>query len=245
MPQNSPCAPAAGDSATAGMPVSVFSQCASVSISSSAPCTVDVRLQRMDVGEARQPRHLLVEARVVLHRARAERVEAGVDRVVLLRQPREVAHRLRLATGPAGRSRPCASGRRGGPSTLRQRRAGRRRCGPRMPCSKISGSSSCRPRLPRDRATAPVGAGRLRASRALRHVHHSTSASAASRRSMSASVFVSVAATSSRFAQLRRRSDQSAATGTPARTPLLRQRARRRPPPASAAARELVEEGCR
>ena len=41
MPHNSPCAPAAGDSATAGMPVSAFSQCASVSISSSAPCTVD------------------------------------------------------------------------------------------------------------------------------------------------------------------------------------------------------------
>ena len=41
MPQSSPCAPAAGDSATAGIPVSVLSQCASVSISSSAPCTVD------------------------------------------------------------------------------------------------------------------------------------------------------------------------------------------------------------
>ena len=41
MPHISPWAPAAGDMATAGMPVSVFSQCASWSISSSAPCTVD------------------------------------------------------------------------------------------------------------------------------------------------------------------------------------------------------------
>jgi glycine cleavage system protein P-like pyridoxal-binding family len=41
MPQNSPCAPAAGYSATAGMPVRVFSQWASWSISSRAPCTVD------------------------------------------------------------------------------------------------------------------------------------------------------------------------------------------------------------
>ncbi len=40
MPQSSPCAPAAGGIATAGMPVSVLSQWASVSMSSSAPCTV-------------------------------------------------------------------------------------------------------------------------------------------------------------------------------------------------------------
>ncbi len=40
MPHSSPCAPAAGDSAMAGIPVSVFSQCATVSISSRAPCTV-------------------------------------------------------------------------------------------------------------------------------------------------------------------------------------------------------------
>ena len=55
------------------------------------------RLQRVDVGEAGQPRQFLVEARIVLHRARAERVEPAVDRIVLLRQPGEVAHHLRLA----------------------------------------------------------------------------------------------------------------------------------------------------
>ena len=84
-------------SATAGMPVRVFSQCARVSISSSAPWHGRGRLQRMEVGETGQPRQLLVEARVVLHRARAERVEPAVDRVVLLRQPGEMAHHLRLA----------------------------------------------------------------------------------------------------------------------------------------------------
>ena len=44
MPHNSPCAPAAGDIATAGMLVSVFSQCASWSISSNAPWTVETGL---------------------------------------------------------------------------------------------------------------------------------------------------------------------------------------------------------
>ena len=40
-PQSSPWAPALGDRATAGMPVRVFSQWARVSISASAPWTVD------------------------------------------------------------------------------------------------------------------------------------------------------------------------------------------------------------
>ena len=97
MPHNSPCAPALGDSASAGMPVSSTSQRASTWISSSAPLTVDKRLQRMDVGEAGKPRHLLVEARIVLHGARAERIDAGVDAVVRARQAHVVAHRLGLA----------------------------------------------------------------------------------------------------------------------------------------------------
>ncbi|MDF2973271.1 MAG: hypothetical protein K0R61_3721 [Microvirga sp.] len=42
------------------------------------------RLQRMHVGEAGQTRHALVEARIVLHGAGAERKEARVDAVVLL-----------------------------------------------------------------------------------------------------------------------------------------------------------------
>ena len=49
-----------------------------------------IRLQRMRQREARRARDLFVQPRVVLHRARAERIEAGVDRDVQFRQPREV-----------------------------------------------------------------------------------------------------------------------------------------------------------
>ena len=73
-----------------------------------------LRLQRMDVAEARQPRHLLVQPRVVLHRARAERIEPAVDRVVLARQAHVVAHRLRLGESRQSDRRPCARARRGG-----------------------------------------------------------------------------------------------------------------------------------
>ncbi len=55
-----------------------------------------LRLQRVDVREARQARHLLVQARVVLHRARAQRIQRQVDGVVLLAQAHIVAHGLWL-----------------------------------------------------------------------------------------------------------------------------------------------------
>ena len=60
-----------------------------------------LRLQRVDVGKAGHPRDFLVEARIVLHRARAEREQAKVDGVILPRQARIVAHGFRL--GQAGR----------------------------------------------------------------------------------------------------------------------------------------------
>src|ERR1700749_2980875 len=47
--------------------------------------------------ETRQPRRLLIETRIVFHRAGAERIDAGVDRIVLLREPRVMADDLRLA----------------------------------------------------------------------------------------------------------------------------------------------------
>ena len=56
-----------------------------------------LRLERVDVGESRHPRDLLVEARIVLHRAAAEREQAQVDGVVLPAEPRVMAHRLCLA----------------------------------------------------------------------------------------------------------------------------------------------------
>ena len=54
------------------------------------------RRERVDVGETGEPRHLLVEARIVLHRARAEREEAEVDPVILARQAGIVADGLGL-----------------------------------------------------------------------------------------------------------------------------------------------------
>src|SRR6185369_17879337 len=61
-----------------------------------------LRLQRMDVCKSRKARNLLIEARVVLHGARAEREESEVDRVILTREPRVVTHSFRL--GEPGQS---------------------------------------------------------------------------------------------------------------------------------------------
>ena len=58
------------------------------------------RLQWVDVGEARQARHFLVETRIVLHRAGAQGIKPGVDRVVVARQAHVMADRLRF--GEAG-----------------------------------------------------------------------------------------------------------------------------------------------
>ena len=55
-----------------------------------------LRLHRMDVTKARQARHLFVEARIVLHRAAAQREEAEVDGIIALRQAHVMAHHFRL-----------------------------------------------------------------------------------------------------------------------------------------------------
>src|SRR5690606_7835941 len=59
-----------------------------------------LRLEGMDVADAGKARHLLVEARVVLHRAGAERIQPAVDGVVLAREAYVMAHGLGL--GEAG-----------------------------------------------------------------------------------------------------------------------------------------------
>src|SRR5262245_3528490 len=62
----------------------------------------------MDVAEARQPRHALVEARIVFHRARTQREQAGIDAVVFLAETHIVPHRFRLAeTRQPQRLTPC------------------------------------------------------------------------------------------------------------------------------------------
>src|SRR5579863_10374830 len=55
-----------------------------------------LRLKRMNVGKTRKSRKLLTKPRVMLHRARTERIKAGVDRGIELRKPYIVADRLRL-----------------------------------------------------------------------------------------------------------------------------------------------------
>ena len=54
------------------------------------------RLQRMHVGEAGQASDFFVQPGIMLHRAGAERVDPGVDRIIHARQPDVVADRLRL-----------------------------------------------------------------------------------------------------------------------------------------------------
>jgi len=51
----------------------------------------------MRVNKAGKPRDLLVETRVMLHRAGPEREEPKVDRVILTRQARVVTNRFGLA----------------------------------------------------------------------------------------------------------------------------------------------------
>ena len=55
-----------------------------------------LRLQRVNVGEARQTGHLLIQARVVLHGARTQREQAHVDCVILAAEARVVAHGFRF-----------------------------------------------------------------------------------------------------------------------------------------------------
>ncbi len=149
MPHSSPCAPALGLIATACMPVSVMQPVRRAWwISSSAPCTVSIGCQRMDVGEARQARHALVEARIVLHRAGAEREQAQVDRVVLAAEARIVAHRLRLGQAGEADRAGCAPARRARGGRLGRAVEIHAGACSRSPISNISGSSSISARLP-------------------------------------------------------------------------------------------------
>jgi hypothetical protein len=61
------------------------------------PLNLVLGLEGVELGDAGQAGQLLVDARVVLHRAGTERVEPFVDAVVPLRQTREVAHDIDLA----------------------------------------------------------------------------------------------------------------------------------------------------
>ena len=111
IPVSSPWAPAAGWSVTARIPLISASASSSSQRSWSVPWATR-RGERMEVGEAGQPGRPLVELRVPLHRARAERVEAGVDRVVELAQVDVVADDLGLVElGQRGGRRTAGRGR--------------------------------------------------------------------------------------------------------------------------------------
>ena len=103
-------------------------------------------LERVQLGVTGQRRHPLVELRVVLHRARAERVEAGVEVEVALREAVVVAHDLGL--GDLGQPRRLlaaqarmAAARRAGARARRARGATNARR-PGCERSKIVSSSS-------------------------------------------------------------------------------------------------------
>src|SRR5258705_12684190 len=51
----------------------------------------------MEIADAGQARDLFIDPWIVLHGARAQRIDAHVDSVVLLAEPRVVLHHLRLA----------------------------------------------------------------------------------------------------------------------------------------------------
>src|SRR5439155_2176624 len=133
-------------------------------------------------------------------RARTERVEAAVDRVILLRQAGEMAHHLRLAEpGQADRRRAFEAAEAG----LERWRFG-----------KIDAAMAGRILLEQQRlldlqaAIAADGRHRfsfgghgVRAERLAPFAHRSTSASPSARRSISSGITVSVAATSNRSAR--------------------------------------------
>jgi hypothetical protein len=74
----------------------------------------------MNVAEAGQPRHFLVEPRIVLHRARAERIGVRIDRRVHARQAHVVANRFRL--GEAGKAASAGAFKRPEARLCRRRR---------------------------------------------------------------------------------------------------------------------------
>ena len=55
-----------------------------------------LRLKRVNIGKARHPRDLFIQARIVLHRATAQREEAEINGVILAAEARIMAHSFRL-----------------------------------------------------------------------------------------------------------------------------------------------------
>ncbi len=95
-PASSPWEPAEGCSETWGSPAISAERPLQVPHQLQRPLRTRGVLQRVQPGVAGQRRDALVQARVVLHRAGAERVEAGVEVEVALRDAHVVTHDLGL-----------------------------------------------------------------------------------------------------------------------------------------------------
>ena len=107
MPVNSPCAPAAGCRVMASMPV-ISMQAALEQVDDFEDALGErVGAVGMGFGEALDAGDELVDARVVLHGAGAERIHAEIDGVVPGGEAREVADDLDLAQ--LGELRVCLS----------------------------------------------------------------------------------------------------------------------------------------
>ena len=140
-PVSSPCDPAAGCSVTAGRPaISARISCRR-HISSSAPCASSSSCMRVQVAEPRKPGRALVHARVVLHRAGAERIEARVDAEGAVGERREVADELGLRELGKARRASLGAAPSGSSGTGRSGRGGRPARRPARERSKISGAS--------------------------------------------------------------------------------------------------------
>ena len=128
---SSPCAPAAGwrrhgveAAHRAAAPAS------SAASSSSAPCASASGTSGCSCAKPGRRDQRLVDDRVVLHRARAERVHRGRRAVVPLREAQEVAQHLELARPRATRpGRPRAAAPPAAARTARRRRRGNRPAG--------------------------------------------------------------------------------------------------------------------
>ena len=204
------------------------------------------RLQRMEVGEARQPRHLLVQPRIVLHGAGAERIErrcrwrnssaTGAHNGARSRGSREPGQADRALRAQAAEAR----------SSTSAARADRRRSAAVASSSKISGSSMVQPAVAGEGRR--LGAGlRVAGSGAPLTARSLMPAPPAARAVEAVEIFVGVGFGGRHDQQVvaGRPCGIKPRAGTPARTPLRRQRIDHRAARLGQAQGEFVEEAAR
>src|SRR6185312_6868367 len=176
-----------------------------------------LRRQGMQVAEARQPRHLLVQARIVLHGAGAERIKPAVDGIVHARQPHIVAHHFRLAEARQADGAVAAQAAQLVVADFHIRQIDANGAMAQFEDQRLFMVQTA---IAGNRRHA--GAARLACpgrTALIVHAHYRTSCSALASAAKSSSVLVSVAARISRFSTFLSRGRRREA-GTPAITPL-------------------------